>query len=177
MSRLGGPVGDLRGYEKDEGATIKLAIASKLGLNSVDPHWQNARDGVSDIATAMGALCATLCKIAHTINLLSSSDIAEASEIHENGKGASSSMHHKRNQRASEFAEAVGRLGRQTAEQIGEFTLHEHERSGGAWIGEWVIIPNVFLLTSGAVQWTQTLFANLEFQVANMMELATSEEN
>lgn len=160
--QVGGPVGDLRGYENGVGARIKQDVASSLGLNIVEPHWQNARDGVADIVTALGALCATLCKIAHNVNQLSSSDIGEFYETREAGKGASSAMAHKRNQRASEFGEAVARLGRQRAEQIGELTLHEHERSGGAWIGEWIVVPEVFLLTSGALLWAEKMFTSLQ---------------
>lgn len=159
--QVGGPVGDLRGYENGSGEMVKSAVASKLGIDVVEPHWQNARDGISDIVGSLGAFCASLCKIAHNVNHLSGSDIAEVSETYVNGKGASSAMHNKRNQRASEFAEAVARLGRQRAEQIGELTLREHERSGGAWIGEWVVVPEVFLLTSGALKWANTMFGNL----------------
>ena len=168
--QVGGPVGDMRGYEGGSGERVKAAVAARLELGTVAPHWQNARDGIADVVTALGTLCASLCKIAHNVNLLSSSDIAEVSERHANGKGASSSMHHKRNQRASEFMEAVSRLGRQRAEQIGEFTLHEHERSGGVWIGEWVIVPEVFLLTSGALRWAQALFEGLTFHPEKMAE-------
>lgn len=166
--QIGGPVGDLRGYENGLGETVKSAIAAELGLGVVEPHWQNARDGVADIVGSLGALCATLCKIAHNVNLLSSSDIGEVSEIHADGQGLSSSMPHKRNQRSSEFAEAVARLGRQRAEQIGELTLHEHERSGGVWIAEWVVVPEVFLLTSGALKWIEGLFGKIEFHVGEL---------
>ncbi len=159
--QIGGPVGDLRGYENGIGQQVKEGIAVSLGLKTIDPHWQNARDGVAEIVTALGALCASLCKIAHNVNQLSSSDIGELYETCEAGKGASSAMAHKRNQRASEFGEAVARLGRQRAEQIGELTMHEHERSGGAWIGEWIVVPETFLLTSGALRWTEQMFATL----------------
>lgn len=168
--QLGGPVGDLQSYENGDGRTLKLGLAEDLGLNVVEPHWQNARDGIADIIGTLGTLCGSLCKIAQNINLLSSSDIAEFSEHPAPGKGASSAMGHKRNQRASEFAEAVARLGRQRAEQIGELTLHQHERSGGAWIGEWVVVPETFLLTSGALSWTMQLFATLTI-VPDAMEL------
>ncbi|WP_083445297.1 lyase family protein [Ruegeria sp. 6PALISEP08] len=166
--QIGGPVGDLRAYENDDGMQVKEAVAKALGLNAVDPHWQNARDGMADIVTALGTLCATICKISHNVNLLSSTDIAEISEGREIGRGASSAMAHKQNQRASEFGEAVGRLGRQRAEQIGELTLHQHERSGGVWIGEWIVVPEVFLLTSGAVDWAGKLFGNLEIDTDSM---------
>lgn len=161
MVQIGGPLGDLGNYDGDKGQLVKTCVADALNLGSAEPHWQNARDGVAEIVTACGALCASLCKITHNVNLLSSSDIGEFSEGHEDGKGASSSMAHKRNQRASEFGEAVARLGRQRSEQIGEVTLHQHERAGGVWIAEWVIVPEVFLLTSGALNWAKQIFATL----------------
>lgn len=159
--QIGGPVGDLQAYGADQGLKVKQRVASSLGLHSADPHWQNSRDGLAEIISALGALCACLCKISHNVNLLSSSDIGEVRECHSIGKGASSSMGHKRNQRASEFGEAVARLGRQRAEQIGELTLQQHERSGGAWIGEWLVVPETFLLTSGAVAWAERMFGDM----------------
>ncbi|UUV05875.1 lyase family protein [Ruegeria sp. YS9] len=170
LVQVGGPLGDLSNYEEGKGAEVKAGLAEVLGLNATEPHWQNARDGVADIASALGCLCASICKIAHNINLLSSSDIGEICECHENGKGASSSMHHKRNQRASEFAEAVARLGRQRSEQVGELTLHQHERSGGVWVGEWVVVPEVFLLTSGALSWAKRMLSDLTVKEDQMAE-------
>lgn len=170
LVQVGGPLGDLSNYDDETGLEIKERLASLLGLGRADPHWQNARDGVADIVAALGALCGSLCKIAHNVNLLSSSDIGEFYECHENGKGASSSMHHKRNQRTSEFAEAVARLGRQRSEQIGELTLHQHERSGGVWIGEWVVIPEVFLLMSGALQWSKRMLSDLRVDEDQMLQ-------
>ena len=84
-------------------------------------------------------------------------------------------MAHKRNQRCSEFGEALGRLTRGRAMQICESAVHEHERSGGAWLCEWVIVPEVFLLCSGALKWIRTLFDSLEVDTAKMavnLELA-----
>ncbi len=172
--QIGGPVGDLRGYENGIGRQIKQDVAHSLGLSVVEPHWQNARDGIADIVTALGSLCGTLCKIAHNVNQLSSSDIGEFAEVHEPGKGSSSAMAHKRNQRASEFGEAVARLGRQRAGQIGELTHHEHERSGGVWIGEWIVVPEVFLLTSGALHWSERMFKSLVTDTNAMALLVSS---
>jgi 3-carboxy-cis,cis-muconate cycloisomerase len=59
-------------------------------------------------------------------------------------------------------------------------TLHQHERSGGVWIGEWIVVPEVFLLTSGAVHWAGKLFGNLEIDTDSMRrklpEAATNTE-
>ncbi|MGB1238478.1 MAG: lyase family protein [Pseudomonadales bacterium] len=170
LVQLGGPVGDLSQYPAGSGQAVKVALAERLGLGVVEPHWQNARDAQADIVTALGALAASLCKIAHNIALLASSDIAELSEGYEPGRGASSSMAHKRNQRACEFAEATARLARQRAEQIGELTLQQHERSGGAMIAEWLVIPEVFTLCSGALMWSVRLFEHLEVKPQRMAQ-------
>jgi 3-carboxy-cis,cis-muconate cycloisomerase len=162
MVQVGGPVGDLSKYPGSSGLSVKAAMAEQLNMNVAYPHWQNARDTMGDIMSAIGALCASLCKIAHNINLLASSDIAEVSEGYQTGRGASSSMAHKKNQRASEFAEATARIARQRAEQFGELTLQQHERSGGVMIGEWLVIPDVFLLCSGALLWSEQLFTHLQ---------------
>ena len=159
--QVAGSVGNLHQYQGDSGQIVKQAMANKLGLGTTPLHWQNARDGLADIVMALGGLCASLCKISHNINLLASSDVGELSEAYTDGQGASSSMPHKKNQRISEFGEAVARLGRQRSEQIGELILHEHERSGGMWIAEWLVVPEAFLLTSGALAWLEKMFENL----------------
>lgn len=168
--QIGGAVGELSDYDMDTAHALKQKMASLLGLHAVSPHWQNARDMGLDMMHAVGALCASLCKIAHNINLLSSSDIGEMSESYVNGQGASSTMPHKKNQRSSEFMEITARLGRQRTEQMGELSLHQHERSGGVWLGEWLIIPETLLLTSGALKWGVNLFENLHIHADTMSE-------
>lgn len=159
--QCGGPVGDLRAFPADQGRQLKQSLAAALDLHVAEPHWQNARDGVGEIVAALGMLCGSLCKIAHNINLLSSSEIGELFEGYEAGKGSSSSMAHKRNQRGSEFMEAIARLGRQQSAAIQETNMHQHERSGGVWISEWLIVPDVFKYTSGALMWGNRLFSHL----------------
>lgn len=168
--QLGGPVGNLDAFDEETGLILRRMLAERLSLQSMDLSWQNTRDGIGDIILSLGQLGTTVEKISHNINLLSSSEIGELYEVHTQGKGASSSMPHKRNQRCSEFGEAIGRLIRNRAMQIGETANHEHERSGGAWISEWVIIPEVFLLSSGAMKWMQLLFKNLQIDTSRMSE-------
>lgn len=160
--QYGGPVGDLKHLPAGQGEQIRQSLATILNLNSMTSHWQNARDGLHELVAALGLLCASLGKIAHNINLLSSSDIGEFFEQPQSGKGASSSMAHKRNQRCSEFMEAVARLGRQQAAAIHETSMHQHERSGGVWLSEWLIVPEVFKYTAGALMWGNRMFGSLQ---------------
>ncbi len=168
--QLGGPVGNLSAFDEETGLVLRKKLAARLGLYSSSFAWQNSRDGLGDVVLSLGQLSTSLEKIGHNISLLSSSEISELSETPTPGNGASSSMAHKRNQRCSEFIEAIGRLARGRAMQIGETANHEHERSGGVWISEWVIIPEVFLLTSGALMWTKSLFSSLEVDKSRMDE-------
>ncbi len=169
--QIGGAVGELSDYTAKEKHKLKQEMAGILHLQTADPHWQNARDNVMDIIQSMGTLCASLCKIAHNVNLLSSTDIGEMHTSYVQGQGASSCMPHKKNQRISEFMEITARLGRQRSEQIGELSLHQHERSGGVWLGEWIIIPETFLYTSGALKWGVQLFENLHIHTDKMAQI------
>lgn len=168
--QFGGPVGTLDTFKGSVGFELRKQLAERLGLKSGENTWQNTRDGIGDIILSLGQLGTSIEKIAHNVNLLSSSEISELYEAPAKGKGASSVMAHKRNQRCSEFGEALGRLTRGRAMQIGETAIQEHERSGGVWIAEWVIIPEVFLLTSGMLQWMKRLFTTLEVDTTRMYE-------
>lgn len=106
LLQLGGPVGDLH-LMGQKGDALKSNVAKSLGLETATLHWQNSRDALAEIISSMGLLCTSLLKIGHNINLLSSSDIAEFNESNRSGWGSSSVMHHKRNQRCSEFATPV----------------------------------------------------------------------
>lgn len=175
--QLGGPVGNLSAFDPPTALNLREGVARRLGLRPPTVHWQNARDGIAEIVQSVGLLGASLCRIAHNVNALSATDIGELREVSCTGQGASSSMAHKQNQRASEFAEALGRLTRQRAEQIGEVTLHEHERSGGVWIAEWVIVPETFLKASGALFWTNRMLDSLvvdqDLMADNLAKLAS----
>lgn len=168
--QLGGPVGNLDSFDNTTGLALRKNVAERLGLGSSELAWQNTRDSLGDIILALGQLGGSIEKISHNVNLLSSSEIGELYETPAKGKGTSSSMAHKRNQRSSEFGEAIGRLARGRAMQIGETAIQEHERSGGAYISEWVLIPEVFLLISGALKWAKSLFMTLEVDQLTMAE-------
>ena len=172
--QFGGAVGTLAAFG-DQGSALRRDVAKALDLQAADIHWQNARDGVAEVVSQLGVLCASLEKIGRECNALCSDDIGEMRERAPNGAGASSAMPHKQNQRCSEFAEAVARLGRHRASQAADLMGHQHERSGGVWIAEWMTVPDVFLCASGALSWTSRLFSSLEVdEIATARNLTAS---
>lgn len=165
--QFGGAVGTLASLHPD-GMRFRETVAAELGLGVPASNWHNARDSVTEVALCLGNLCATLARIAQNIKSLGSTEIGEVREGGTQGRGRSTSMAHKRNPRAGEFMEAVARLGRHRAMGMVEIMGQEHDRCGGTWIGEWMLLPESFLLTSGALGWALDLFDRLEIDGTRM---------
>jgi 3-carboxy-cis,cis-muconate cycloisomerase len=167
--QLGSMVGTLASVHP-HGLRLREEMAVELGLAVPLSNWHNNRDALAALLQSLGLLCASLARIARDVASLCSSDFGELREAGARGRGRSSGMPHKRNPRAAEFAEALGHLGRQRAEAASDVMGQEHERSGGRWIAEWMIVPEVFLLGSGALRWSLDLFARLEVDAVRMRE-------
>lgn len=167
--QLGGAVGTLASLHPD-GLACREGVARELGLGVVQSNWHNSRDSVTEAALCLAGLCATLARIAENLNQLGGTDIGETSEAGRAGRGRSTSMPHKRNPRAAEYAEAVARLGRQRAVGMVEIMGQSHDRNGGTYICEWMTIPDSFLLTSGALSWAIDLLQRLEVHPERMRE-------
>ena len=167
--QLGSVTGSLASVHP-KGLELRDGVATELGLQAGLANWHNARDAIAACVLDLGLVCASLARIARDISSLSSTDIGETRESGQSGRGRSSAMPHKQNPRASEFAEGVARLGRQRAMGITEIMAQEHERSGGGYTAEWMLVPDVFLLTSAALQWQIDLFNRLEIDKQRMAE-------
>lgn len=161
MVQFGGAVGTLASIHP-QGLKFRDEVAAELELGVPLSNWHNARDSMTEVASSLGNICASLARIAQNISNLSGTDIGELSETGKLGRGRSTSMAHKKNPRAAEFAEAVARLGRHRATGMLEVMGQEHDRCGGTYISEWMLIPETFLLTSGALAWAIDLLGRLE---------------
>lgn len=165
--QFGGAVGTLASLVPD-GLAFREAVAAELGLGHSLSNWHNARDGVTEMSLCLGNLCASLARMAQNLNSLGSTEIQEISETGQPGRGRSTAMAHKRNPRAAEFMESVARLGRHRAMGMVEVAGQEHDRCGGTWIAEWMLLPEAFLLTAGALKWGLDLIDRLEVNADRM---------
>lgn len=153
----------------DKGRQFRKAVAAELDLGHTLASWQNARDSVTELSLCLGNICASLARNAQNINAMSATEVGEVSERGAAGRGRSTSLPQKRNPRAAEFAEAVARLGRQRATGMVEIMGQEGDRCGGTWIGEWMLLPETFLLTSGALHWACDLMDRLDVHADRML--------
>ncbi len=164
LVQFGGAVGTLAALHP-HGITFRRKVAELLDLGYAESNWHNARDGIAELGGFIAGVCASLARNAQVINALSGTDIGELSESGQQGRGRSTTMPHKRNPRAAEFAEATARLGRQRASGLVEVVGEEHDRCGGTYICEWMMLPEALMLCSAALSWAIDLLDRLEVHV------------
>jgi 3-carboxy-cis,cis-muconate cycloisomerase len=106
--------------------------------------------------------------MARDIALLTQSEVAEVAEPSAPGRGGSSSMPQKRNPVgcATVLAAAI-RLPALVSVLLSAMT-QEHERGLGGWQAEWETLPEVFLLTSGALSQMQQVVVGLRVDTERM---------
>jgi 3-carboxy-cis,cis-muconate cycloisomerase len=84
------------------------------------------------------------------------------------GRGSSSTMPQKRNPISCNYILACTSVVRQQVAALLEALVEDHERSTGPWEIEWIALPEVFLLTAGALHQARTLLAGLQVDEKRM---------
>jgi 3-carboxy-cis,cis-muconate cycloisomerase len=149
--QFGGAAGNLASLAPD-GIALSAALAGELGLFLPDLPWHGQRDRIAEIGAALTVLLGSLGKMARDLALMAQTEIGEFSEPSGDGRGGSSAMPHKRN------AIACGRIiaAAQRAPGLAATLLatmdQEHERGLGGWHAEWEVLPDLFRLTSAALE-------------------------
>jgi 3-carboxy-cis,cis-muconate cycloisomerase len=112
----------------------------------------------------------TLGKIAMDVKLLMQTEVAEVFEPFAQGRGSSSTMPQKRNPISSLYIHATAALVRQNTAALLEAAVADHERSTGPWEIEWIALPEIFLLSAGALAQTRTLVEGLQVDAQRMRD-------
>jgi 3-carboxy-cis,cis-muconate cycloisomerase len=153
----------------DKGLVVQRLMMEELGLGVPDITWHTARDRWSELVSWMAMMAATLAKIATEVATLMRSEIGELSEPFEIGRGASTTLPQKRNPIACEPIIANAHRLRELASSQMIAMIQEHERGAlGQMHLEWTVIPDAFLLTSGALHHSRFILENLWVDAENM---------
>ena len=146
----------------------KRTLAQGLGLALPDLPWHTQRDRVAEAATVLGLLTGTLGKMARDISLMMQTDVAEVAEPSAPGRGGSSTMPHKRNPVGCAVAlTAAVRVPALVSTMLSGM-VQEHERALGGWQAEWDSLPDIALLTSGALRQMRDVAAGLTVDAERM---------
>jgi 3-carboxy-cis,cis-muconate cycloisomerase len=167
VGELGGAVGTLASLGAD-GLEVQAALMQELGLGQPEIAWHTVRDRIGEVGCFLGLLTGTLGKISMDVKLLMQTEVAEVYEPFHEGRGSSSTMPQKRNPISCLYIHSTVALVRQHVAALLEAAVADHERSTGPWEIEWISLPEIFLLSAGALAQTRLLLAGLEVDAARM---------
>jgi 3-carboxy-cis,cis-muconate cycloisomerase len=165
--QFGGAVGTLAAL-RDKGLQVAEALAAELDLTLPTMPWHTQRDRIAEVATTLGLCTGSLGKMARDISLHMQTEIAEVSEPANDGRGASSTMPHKRNPVSAAIVLSAATRVPGLVSTMLTAMVQEDERGLGNWHAEWETLPEIFRLTAGALRQMATIVPHLEVDVAHM---------
>src|SRR6184192_1319984 len=167
VGEFGGAAGTLASLGAD-GLDVQEGLMAELGLGQPEIAWHTARDRIAEVGCFLGLVTGTLGKIATDVKLLMQTEVGEVFEPYAKDRGSSSTMPQKRNPISCNYIHACVAMVRQLVAALLDAMVEDHERSTGPWEIEWIAVPEIFLLTAGALQQARSLVAGLEVDEERM---------
>lgn len=167
VGEFGGASGTLSSLERGAMET-QAGLMKELGLGQPLISWHTVRDNFAEVGTFLGLVGGSLGKIAMDVKLMMQTEVAEVYEPFAPGRGSSSTMPQKRNPISCLYIHANISVVRQHAAALMDAMVADHERSTGPWEIEWVVLPEIFCLMSGALKQAKFILAGLEVDTAKM---------
>ena len=167
VGEFGGACGTLASLERGAMET-QAGLMAELGLGQPLIAWHTVRDNIAEVGAFLGLVGGTLGKIAMDVKLMMQTEVAEVYEPYAHGRGSSSTMPQKRNPISSCYIHAGISVVRQHAAALMDAMVADHERSTGPWEIEWIVLPEAFCLTAGALKQTRFILEGLEVDAAKM---------
>jgi len=165
--QFGGAAGTLAALG-DKGLRVAKELAKELKLGVPAMPWHAQRDSFVEFAGWLSLVTGTLGKMAEDIILLAQTEVGEAGESAEAGRGGSSTMPQKSNPITSELIIAAARTNAALLSAMHQAQIQEHERGTHGWQVEWLTLPQMILLTGGALEHARYLAENLQVDAAAM---------
>ena len=154
--QFGGAAGTLEKFG-DRSADVRAALAARLGL-AERAQWHSQRDGIAEFAGLLSLITGSLGKFGQDVALLAET----GGEIRLSGGGGSSAMPHKQNPVAAELLVTLARFNATQISAIHQSLVHEQERSGAAWVLEWLTLPQMVVATGVALATANRLTGQIE---------------
>src|SRR5271170_5971450 len=162
VGEFGGAAGTLASLG-GRGLEVQAEVMKELKLGVPAIAWHTVRDTVAEVGCFLGLVTGTCGKIALDVKLLMQTEVEEVYEPFAEGRGSSSTMPQKRNPISSVYITALTSVVRQQVAALLDAMVEDHERATGPWEIEWIVMPEIFCFTAGAL--AQTLFVLTGLQV------------
>ena len=169
VGEFGGAAGTLSSLGKD-GLKVQAELMKELKLGQPDISWHTVRDRIAEVGCFLGLVTGTCGKIAFDVKLLMQTEVEEVYEPFHAGRGSSSTMPQKRNPISSVYITAQTAMVKQLVAALLEAQVEDHERATGPWEIEWIALPEIFMLSAGALAQTRFLVEGLQVNEKKMRE-------
>lgn len=156
--QLGGPVGDRSSFD-GKGDEVARHLAQALGLADA-PCWHSSRSRIATLGGLLAQVTGTLGKIGADVALMAQSEVGAVTL---EGGGSSSAMPHKSNPVGAEMLVSLAHHNAVLVSALYQAMVHEQERSGTAWMLEWLTLPQMLRNTGGALRVAASLLASIRF--------------
>ena len=162
VGEFGGAVGALNSLG-DKGLDVQKGLCERLDLGQPAISWHTMHDGFAEVGAFLALVCATLAKIAFDVKVMMATEIDEVQEPDGGGgRGASSTMPQKRNPISCAYITACNGVVRQQSAALLSAAVADFERATGTWEIEWLVLPEIFCLTAGALNQASFMLDGLE---------------
>jgi 3-carboxy-cis,cis-muconate cycloisomerase len=161
VGELAGGAGTLASLG-DEAPAVRESFCRRLSLGVPTTPWHVARDGLAELVSILGILAGTMEKIALEVIRLQSTEVGEVAEHATAAHVGSSTMPQKRNPMMCEYVAAICKLVRGLVPTMQAAMVGFHERDMAAWAAEWLLVPQAFIMTDGALTQLSAVVASLE---------------
>jgi 3-carboxy-cis,cis-muconate cycloisomerase len=165
--QCGGGAGTLAALA-DKGLAVSQALANELSLGVPVMPWHAQRDSIVEFAGWLSLVTGTLGKMAQDVILLAQTEVGEVAESGDQSRGGSSTMPQKSNPITSELILAAARTNASLLSALHQAQIQEHERATHGWQVEWLTLPQMMILTGGALKHALYLGENLQVDSAAM---------
>jgi 3-carboxy-cis,cis-muconate cycloisomerase len=168
MGEFGGAVGTLASLGK-QGLPVQQGVMETLGLTQPPIAWHTVRDTIAEVGCFLGILCGLLDKIASDVKVMMMTELNEVQEpAGGGGRGASSTMPQKRNPISCAYITACSSVVRQHTASLLNAMNADFERATGTWEIEWLVLPEIFCLSAGALAQANYMLSGLVVHPDNM---------
>jgi 3-carboxy-cis,cis-muconate cycloisomerase len=167
VGEFGGAAGTLSSLG-GRGLATQAELMKELQLGVPAIAWHTVRDCIAEVGCFLGLVTGTCGKIALDVKLLMQTEVEEVYEPFHEGRGSSSTMPQKRNPISSVYITALVAIVRQQVAALLDAMVEDHERATGPWEIEWIVIPEIFCLTAGALAQTEFVLKDLQVDEKKM---------
>src|SRR5215831_11512992 len=167
VGEFGGAAGTLSSLGKN-GLKVQVELAKELELAQPEIAWHTVRDRIAEVGCFLGLVTGLCGKIALDVKLMMQTEVEEVYEPFHEGRGSSSTMPQKRNPISSVYVTALTSVVRQHVAALLDAMVEDHERATGPWEIEWIVLPEIFSLSAGALAQTRFVLEGLQVDEKRM---------